>query len=110
MKFLFDQNISYRVVALLSDLFPGSSHIRDHGLERADDEVVWEFARKNDFVIVSKDSDFHQRSFLQGFPPKVIWLRMGNCTTDEIEKVLREHQEEIEQFYKDEEASFLILP
>lgn len=97
------------MVSLLSDLFPGSSHVRDHGLQRADDEMIWAFARENNLIIVSKDSDFHQRSFLYGFPPKVIWLRIGNCSTEEIEKVLRSQREQILQFYKDEEASFLIL-
>ena len=78
-------------------------------LRDADDAVVWEYARDYDFVIVSKDSDFHQRSFVFGFPPKVIWIRRGNCPTTDIEKVLREHQADILGFYQDNIHAFLAL-
>lgn len=97
------------MVSLLSDLFPGSSHVRDHGLQDADDETIWGFARDNNLVIVSKDSDFHERSFLYGFPPKLVWLKVGNCTTKDLEKLMRDHREEIDQFYSDETTSFLVL-
>ncbi|MBI4209608.1 MAG: DUF5615 family PIN-like protein [Deltaproteobacteria bacterium] len=110
MKLLLDQNISHRLVAILKGLFPKVSHVREHGLKQADDEAVWEFARKNDFMIVSKDSDFHQRSFLYGYPPKIIWLRVGNCSTQDLENIFRTYRKTIEKFYQNEEASFLILP
>lgn len=50
----------------------------------ATDAEVWQFAASNDFAIASKDSDFSERSVLEGSPPKVIWLRVGNCTTEHI--------------------------
>ncbi|MBZ5546083.1 MAG: DUF5615 family PIN-like protein, partial [Acidobacteriia bacterium] len=80
MKLLFDQNLSPRLVQALASVYPDSVHVRDCGLQHADDESVWEFAGRNGFTIVSKDSDFRQRSFLFGFPPKVIWVRLGNCS------------------------------
>lgn len=61
------------------------------------------------FVLVSKDADFHQRSFVLGAPPKVIWNRLGNCRTDQIEALLRAHVQEVEAFSRDEEAAFLAL-
>ena len=85
MKFLFDENLSPRLVAGLSDVFPASVHVRDVGLARATDAAIWRYARGHDLAIVSKDSDFHQVSFLRGAPPKVIWIRRGNCTTADIE-------------------------
>ncbi len=109
MKLLFDQNISPRLVSQIADLFPGSAHIRDFGLQRADDETVWNLARERDFIIVSKDSDFRQRSFLYGPPPKVIWVRRGNCSTREIEAMLRQYYHDIQLFYDDATAAFLIL-
>jgi predicted nuclease of predicted toxin-antitoxin system len=109
VKLLFDQNISPRLVSKLFDLFPGSAHIRDFGLQKADDETVWNLAREQDFIIVSKDSDFRQRSFLYGPPPKVIWVRRGNCSTRDIEAMLRQYYEDIQMFYEDATASFLIL-
>ena len=82
----------------LEATYPDSTHVRLLGLRDADDVVVWEFARDHDFIIVSKDSDFHQRSFVLGFPPKVIWIRLGNCPTADIESIFRDHQSGILEF------------
>lgn len=109
MKLLFDENLSHRLVSLLADLFPDSVHVRDIGLKAADDIRVWDYAKTDDLIIVSKDSDMHDRSFLFGYPPKVIWIRLGNCSTSDAEKLLRHEYETIETFYKDDYASFLTL-
>ena len=109
MKLLFDQNISYRLVQTLSELYPESTHVRLINLQSAGDEEVWNFAKNNDYIIVSKDSDFHQKSFLYGFPPKVIWINKGNCSTSEIEEVLVTHLEDIKEFAIAEKSSFLVL-
>ena len=85
---------------MLADLRSGSTHVRNEGLQRADDDVVWAYAIQQGFAIVSKDADFHQRSFVFGHPPKVIWIQRGNCSTEEIAALLRE---------LDETASFLAL-
>jgi predicted nuclease of predicted toxin-antitoxin system len=71
MKLLFDQNLSVRLVSRLSDVFPGSSHLSLVGLERGTDEMVWDFARDNGFILVSKDSDFNDLGVLRGSPPVV---------------------------------------
>jgi predicted nuclease of predicted toxin-antitoxin system len=89
MKLLFDQNLSPRLVELLKDVYPDSTHVSLAGLERASDEAVWTYARENSYVIVTKDADFDELNQLRGSPPKVVWLRLGNCTTDQIEGVLR---------------------
>lgn len=68
MKLLLDQNISYKLVKRLAVVYPGSKHVRQVGLGEVDDLAVWDYARENDFIIVSKDEDFHQRSFLTGSP------------------------------------------
>jgi predicted nuclease of predicted toxin-antitoxin system len=94
---------------LLKDLFPSSAHVREVGLKEADDDAVWEYAKQNGFMIISKDADFHQRSFLFGHPPKVIWVRLGNCSTAEVERLLRRHFSAIQAFYNDVEAAFLSL-
>jgi predicted nuclease of predicted toxin-antitoxin system len=75
VKLLFDQNLSPKLIAALEDLFPGSLHVREVALAQAGDEAVWNHAADHGFAIVSKDSDFHQRSFLYGPPPKVVWVR-----------------------------------
>jgi predicted nuclease of predicted toxin-antitoxin system len=109
MRFLFDQNLSPKLVLLLADQFPNSMHVRDVGLEAADDQSVWNYAGSQGLVIVSKDSDMHQRSFLFGAPPKVVWVRLGNCSTSDVADLLRRHVQTLEQFEADELASFLSL-
>ena len=109
MKLLFDQNLSPRLVVLLADLHPDSTHVRNEGLQRADDDAVWAYALRERFVIVSKDADFHQRSFVHGHPPKVVWIQRGNCPTDEIAVLLRQRQADLLAFEQDETASFLAL-
>lgn len=89
MKLLFDQNLSHRLPARLADLFPGSEHVRPAGLDRSPDEQIWEHAKANGFCIVTQDSDFAERSRLYGAPPKVVWLRCGNSTPQQIEAILR---------------------
>lgn len=109
MKLLFDANISRALVDRLADEFPGSTHVSLVALEKASDREVWEFAAERDFVIVSKDEDFHQMAFLNGPPPRVVWVRLGNCSTDDIERSLRDSIERIKLFLASEFAAFLIL-
>ena len=109
MKLLFDQNLSHRLVPALADIFPDSNHVRNAGLGRADDDSVWQYATAQGFAIVSKDSDFHQLSFVRGHPPKVVWIRRGNCSTDEIESLLRQREQDLRTFNRDPDASFLVL-
>lgn len=72
MKLLFDHNLSFRLVQQLGDICPGSTHVADFSMACANDDVIWQHAARNGFVIVSKDDDFRQRSFLRGHPPKVV--------------------------------------
>jgi predicted nuclease of predicted toxin-antitoxin system len=109
MKLLFDENLSHKLVRLLEDIFPNSIHVRDIGLRAADDPLVWQYAMDHSLLIVSKDSDMHQRSFLFGPPPKVLWVRLGNCSTSDVEKLLRQHFSSVKAFHEDDYASFLSL-
>jgi predicted nuclease of predicted toxin-antitoxin system len=101
MKLLFDHHISRKLVAHLADLFPDASHVVFHGLDRADDMVIWQFARDNAYTIVTKDSDFNDVVTLRGAPPKVVWLRVGNCTTRELERIIRRNAISIGAFLND---------
>lgn len=110
MKLLFDQNLSPRLPKSLADLYAESVHVREIGLHDAVDGEIWQYAKQNDFVIVSKDSDFQQRSLLYGSPPKFIWLRVGNCPVKRIEDLLRNHSIAIHTFGMDTAKSHLMLP
>jgi predicted nuclease of predicted toxin-antitoxin system len=109
VKLLFDENISPRLVGGLATIYPGSAHVHDCGLGSADDLAVWQYAKDNGFTIVSKDSDFQERSVLVGAPPKVIWLRITNCTSAEIERLLREALPVVTRFIQEDQESCLVL-
>ena len=97
VKPLFDQNLSRKMVDRLVDLFPDSSHVQFHNMPEADDAEIYEFAKANDFCIVTQDTEFADRSRSYGSPPKVVWLRFGNTATSEIEKLLCEGESAIHE-------------
>jgi predicted nuclease of predicted toxin-antitoxin system len=109
MKLLFDENLSPKLPSRLSDVFPDSLHVREVGMNATIDPIVWDYAKDNDLMIVSKDSDMHDLSLVFGNPPKVIWLRLGNCSTRQVESLLRRELEAIQLFYEDKELSLLAL-
>ena len=101
MKFLFDQNVSHRILKFIPSQYLGSSTIKKEGLINASDRQIWEFAKQKDFIIVTQDSDFNDLNLLYGFPPKIIWIRTGNIKTSEIVKVLEGYTSDIESFNSD---------
>jgi predicted nuclease of predicted toxin-antitoxin system len=109
VKLLLDQHLSHKLVIRLADLYPDSDHVRNRGLKQAEDDKIWDFALNEGFMIVSKDEDFHARSVALGAPPKVPWIRSGNCATELVETLLRKNFNEIENFYADAEAGFMAL-
>ena len=109
MKLLFDENLSPRLVLQLADVFPGSAHVHALGLGSASDEAVWRYAREHGFTLVSKDADFYELSLLRGPPPKIVWIRRGNCSTAQIATLLRAHAEHIAGLTDDPETTCLAL-
>ena len=109
MKLLFDENLSPKLPQMLASEYPGSGHIREVGLRGAEDRQIWDYGRARGFAIVSKDTDFRERSFVEGFPPKVIWLDVGNAGTTMIAGLLRRERQRVEAFAKQDETSLLIL-
>ncbi|MBN4073518.1 DUF5615 family PIN-like protein [Mariprofundus ferrooxydans] len=92
MKLLFDENLSFKLRARLQDIFPGSQHVRDLGMEQASDAEIWKHAKRENFVIVTKDADFNDMSVMQGHPPYIVWFRTGNSRVSQIEASIRLHQ------------------
>jgi len=109
MKLLLDENLSPRLVARIADRYPASCHVRDLGLLGSEDRYIWTHAAAEGFVLVSKDTDFYQRSVMLGTPPKVIWLRVGNAGTGAIALLLRDAYGTVRRFADDPEAAFLVL-
>ena len=90
-------------------IFPDSAHVQDLGLDTADDTELWNYALNNDYVIASKDADFSDISAIHGHPPKVIWLKRGNCSTNTVEDILRNHHSDIETFAIDTNSGLIVL-
>ncbi len=103
---LFDNNLSPRLVSTLSDLFQGR-HVATLGLAAASDEQVWAYARQHGLMVVTKDADFQELAVLRGAPPKVVWLRLGNCSTADVAALLRSHAGDI--FRLGQEADLSVL-
>ena len=110
MKLLLDENLSDRVVPQILDLYPDSTHVKSHALIHTDDVLIWSFALQHGYTIVSKDADFHQRSLVFGHPPKLVFLRVGNCPTSRITELLRSNCDLLSAFDSDPNTSILVLP
>ncbi len=101
MKLLFDQNIYQRILKVLPEIYSGSTHVKMEGLINSPDSYIWEFAKKNGFIIVTQDSDFNELNSLLGFPPKIIWIRTGNLKTQVIINILIDNYLDIMKFNED---------
>jgi predicted nuclease of predicted toxin-antitoxin system len=109
VKLLFDANLSPKLVGRLVELFPGSSHIVDAGLERFTPDVrIWEYAKANDFTIVTADADFIQLARDRGHPPKVVRIEKCTFRTAEVETLIRRHAVLLAEF-EQSERGLLIL-
>lgn len=108
MKLLFDNNLSLRIADILQADFPGSMHVFQLKMEHLSDPEIWQFAKNNNFLIVTKDKDFYYLATTFGYPPKIIWLMTGNCSNEKVINFLLENKNEIEEFIFDV-RSILIL-
>ena len=109
MKLLLDENLSPKLVGYLANVFPNSSHVELLEIRGRTDTEIWNLAKQDSYVLVSKDDDFRQRSFVYGTPPKVIWLSVGNAGTSAIHQLLLASVAHTEAFVADPEESLLVL-
>lgn len=101
MKLIFDQNISHKILKYLPEGYD-STTVKEEGLINASDKEIWDFAKINNLNIVTQDSDFNDLNTLYGFPPKIIWIRLGNIKTQSLAQLLIDYYNEIESFASDE--------
>jgi predicted nuclease of predicted toxin-antitoxin system len=109
MKLFFDENLSPQLVRFLREEYPDSSHVRNVSMVGSSDSQIWDYCKKNNFTVVSKDTDFRERSMAEGFPTKIVWLDVENAGTSEIANLLRREQGRIEHFLTQSYTSLLIL-
>jgi predicted nuclease of predicted toxin-antitoxin system len=109
MKLFFEYNLSPRLVLIFADLYPDSQHVFPLQMDQDDDRLIWDYALQNDYTIVTRDSEYNDLSLVRGFPPKVIWIRRGNCPTKEIEVILRSSTQDIHEFLQNPSLGILTL-
>jgi len=97
------------LVKSLEDIFPNSNHVFALNLDKSEDTEVWEYAKQNDFTLVTKDADFGDLSILRGFPPKIVWIRRGNCKTSDIQAILRNNFEAIKELKTEKQIGLITL-
>jgi predicted nuclease of predicted toxin-antitoxin system len=107
MKLLIDENISYRIINLIKTHFPGSIHVSSIRDKRFSDLEIWSYAKENNFTIVSYDADFYEWQLIRGYPPKIIWLRLGNTKTEIIANELVKNFDQIRNFISEREVGLL---
>ena len=108
-RLLLDENLSERLLPLLIETFPESTHVRPVGLGGASDTEIWQWARLHGAILVTKDEDFLRLSVARGIPPKVVCLAIGNANNATTAMVLLQQAKAIEQFCLNPEAGFLLL-
>jgi predicted nuclease of predicted toxin-antitoxin system len=102
MRILLDENLSFKLKSKLRLIFPNLIHVSDVRLLGVEDSSIFDYAQKNNFdAIITNDEDYYWLSLLKGSPPKIIWLRTGNMTTDNLTKLLTEKHQEINNFLRD---------
>lgn len=106
---MFHEPLSEGLCEVLADIFPGSLHIRVLGHGGATDAEVWDLARTQSCLLVSKDEDFNRLAVLRGAPPKFVWIRRGNCPTSGIARLLRQRHDDIVRFSEQPEVTVLEL-
>ena len=109
MKLFFDHHLSHKLVAKLADIYPESTHTRLLGFSRTSDSDLWWYAKAHEYILVTKDEDIPELAILRGAPPKVVWLRIGNCKTAVVERLIRRNVLRIQQLADDDERVILEL-
>jgi predicted nuclease of predicted toxin-antitoxin system len=105
MKLLLDENLSRRLVPFLQHDYPGSNQVVLLGMQSATDQEVWQKAKDDDYVIVTRDADFQELSLVWGQPPKVIRLKTLNQTRAITLKLLIESRDVIAESLLDQDLA-----
>ena len=110
MFLLLDNHLSFRLTHMLRRTYPELHHVKEFQLEKSLDDKIWAFAgQQQNAAIVTKDLDFYHLLNRYGPPPKLIWIRVGNCTTQQIATLLTDQLAQIHSFLLNDANSLLEL-
>jgi predicted nuclease of predicted toxin-antitoxin system len=93
------------LVPFLQHDYPGSNQVVLLGMQSATDQEVWQKAKDDDYVIVTRDADFQELSLVWGQPPKVIRLKTLNQTRAITLKLLIESRDVIAESLLDQDLA-----
>jgi len=102
MKFLIDNNLSYKLKRCFMLAGNECEHVSNLSMQKSDDMQIWSFARNHNYTIVTKDNDFNELLHLNGYPPKILLLRIGNCRTTEIANLLDKNMPVVLELLKED--------
>ena len=97
MRFLVDAQLPPALARFLASLGEEAIHVLDAGLLEADDGEIWTFALENDWVIITKDDDFQFRASVSKQHPRIVWVRVGNCSKRKLLEIFNKHWDSIKQ-------------
>ena len=108
MRLLLDANLSWRMIAILKLHFDDCFHVDSIGLTiPAKDSEIWDYAKKNDLIIITNDEDFIDFINVKGFPPKVVLLKTGNQSKLFITNLIIQRKNDILTFSTSSELGLL---
>ncbi len=109
MKVLIDQNISFRLVERLQNaLSVDFIHLKSVNLADAPDIPIYLYAQNENFdAIMTMDNDFINIQSMLGTPPKLIWLRVGNCSTAALSLIINHKLLQIHAFLQEKDNDIL---
>lgn len=79
MKFLVDNQLPVALARYLEAVGAEARHVVDLKLDTATDRQIWDLAKTNNYIVISKDEDFFHLATLDSNSPALIWVRLGNC-------------------------------
>ena len=106
MQLLLDENISFRLIKKIEQVYPGVKHVSEYKLINIHDVTIFEFAKNNSLSIVTFDEDFNNLSVIRGYPPKIVWIRTGNTSTSLLAELLISKKETIRKFLAEKQNEF----
>jgi len=103
MKFLCDVHISYIITKHLISAGFETIHVNEI-LDKwnTKDTAISKYADSDDFIVITKDSDFRDSFFIHKTPKKLIKINLGNISNQQLINILLENIDSIAHLYSKE--------
>ena len=95
-RLLIDENLPFSLGSRLGVDYIHAPQIA----EQASDSLLWQQARENDWVVLTRDTDFFDRLLVRGTPPKIVWVRLGNVRKNDLLRMLEDRWPAVQKLLK----------